>query len=215
MSLSVLCVTTADPPVLDLLRRMRDLARTLEAEFVLVADGPTAAETLRDQVAPPTLEVTSEGYLESVYEQAVAACRGDYIFRLDDDEAASPELVKWLAIGAYQAAPQWRFERRHFWGREGQYITNYQLSPNFQTRVSHRDVAGGRTTIHAASPWGNGHPGFGAIWHYKFLLRSREERAAQAAHYEAISPGAASGKFTAFTLPEVLDPIETALVPGW
>ncbi len=209
--LSVLCVTKADPMCLGFVKHLSLMAQELEAECVIVADGDDAYHQLRAIRVSPALTLQSGGYLESIYDQAVAACSGEYIFRLDDDEVASPELVAWLHTGDYLTRPQWMFPRRHLWGDEQTYILNPPLTPDYQTRLGTRTYATRGTGVHATSPFGQGKPGVGEIYHYKFLIRTRSEREAFATRYEAIEPGAGRGKFLPFQLPEVAyNTIETA-----
>jgi len=206
--LSVLCVTAGEPCVLPLLQRMRGMSEELGAEFVLVVDGDPAL--LKSVGLPVAATVKSAGFLESIYEEALTACHGRFIFRLDDDEVASPELVAWLRRKAYLTEWNWRFLRLHLWEHERQYVANPPLWPNYQTRLSLPELAGGRQRLHAPSPFGPGSIGEGTILHYKFLLRSRSEREAQARRYEGIRAGGGTGKFLAHLVPEaVFDPVVT------
>jgi hypothetical protein len=208
-TLSLFCVTKGEACVLPLLREQMELAVELGCEWVLGLDGPDALACafIEDfgKVAK-LVAVHSDGYLESVHDTVLAACGGDYVFRLDDDETPSMELRAWLARKGYTAHRHWRFPRQHLWETPQQFIANAPLWPDDQTRLSARQFAGGRTTVHAASPFGKGIRGQGTILHHKFLLRDLAERVAIAARYEAVKPGAGTGKFLAFAAPELAIP---------
>ena len=189
-----------------LLHEQRELAQEFGAEWVLGLDGEDAlaaafVEGFSD--VAKLVAVHSDGYLESVHDHVLGACSGEYVFRLDDDESVSIELRAWLARKGYTAHRHWRFPRQHLWGSTEQFLANAPLWPDDQTRLSARQFAGGRNTVHAASPFGRGIRGPGTILHHKFLLRDLDERIGIAARYEAIRPGAGTGKFLAFATPEL------------
>lgn len=203
MILSVLCVTKAERHSWPFLHMMGNLAHLLFGELVLAADGDEAVQTLRKgALFAEVVPVKSAGFMESVLDQAILACKGDYILRLDDDEAASVEMVHWLLDGRFLATDHWKFPRRHLWPDASQYITTPPLWPDVQTRLSVRTKAGGRPTPHAGSPFGGGELATCPIDHYKFLVKSREEREATAAKWHG-------GAMEPFSLPETLPSIET------
>jgi hypothetical protein len=76
-----------------------------------------------------------------------------------------------------------------------------QLWPDAQTRLSIRAKAGGRDVIHSGSPHGGGEMAPVLIEHHVFLVRSREEREAKVARYDAIAQGAGTS-FLPFIVPE-------------
>lgn len=213
-SLSVLCVTKVEPYSYPFLERLAFLADVCGAELVLMLDGPDAERRL--QKRPSVLyrawcEVTtSKGFIESVLDQAVAACSGDYILRLDDDEQVSPAMIEWLQRQMYFAADHWKFPRMHMW--HGGYIVNPPLWPDHQTRLSVKSKSGGRHTIHAGSPFGGGELAPVAIEHYKFLVKSYDERKAIAELYDRVHPGYGTGGMLPFSLPEDALTIEVAPV---
>jgi hypothetical protein len=63
-------------------------------------------------------------------------------------------------------------------------------------------LAGGRTRLHAPSPFGRGTVGPGLIEHHKFLVRPYPERHAIWERYHALRPDASTWKFLPFQLPE-------------
>ena len=186
MKLSILCVTRAEPFAEPFLTAMAELAGDLEAELAIVRDG---------------VDVHSSGYIESVLDEALGFCTGDYVLRLDDDERCSPAMVDWLASGKWASRPSWKFCRQHLWGDERHFIITPQLWPDHQSRLAHRSLSGGRITIHAGSPHGGGELAPCAMVHAKFLVKSLEERRAIVRRYDAIQPGAGTN-FAAFSVPE-------------
>lgn len=147
-------------------------------------------------------------YVESVLEGAVAACHGEYILRLDDDERMNEPMWQWLYAERFREQDHWKFDRAHLWQDEQHYITEPHLWPDQQTRLSTKLKAGGRKTIHAGSPHGGGALAPGCvIEHHVFLVRSREEREAKLARYNQIHPGAG---WPIFHTPEVFGEIPVA-----
>jgi hypothetical protein len=207
VKLSILCVTKFERHALTFIADMRQLATDLQAELVLAADGHHAYSQLRSFGYDPK-RVDSRGFVESVLDEAIRHCTGDYVLRLDDDEKCSPAMGRWLAEGAYLAAPHWKFPRAHLWYQletfreiRAEFITHPLLFPDHQTRLSHRGLAGGRNLIHAGSPHGGGEIAPVCIEHWKFLVKTVEERRAIAKRYDEIQPGAGTN-FLAFSVPE-------------
>jgi hypothetical protein len=173
-------------------------------ELVVAVDRPVRPGLVADASSDPRvrfLPIASQGYIESVLDEALTACRGEYILRLDDDETLSPRAVRWLGDGGYREADHWKWPRAHLWGSPARYIPAAPLWPDWQTRLSVREKAGGRGVIHAGSPFGGGEEAPGAILHWKFLVRDRASRRAILDRYETIQPGAGTG-FLPFHLPE-------------
>jgi predicted O-methyltransferase YrrM len=204
-ALSILCVTGGEPHAARFLQEMAILAGRCGAELVLAADGVRARENIDGmQIAARVLTVHSAGYLESVLDDALGSCAGDHILRLDDDERASPAMAQWLADGSYRAADHWKFSRAHLWPDETRHITSLPLWPDHQTRLSRRELAGGRRSIHAGSPYGGGQLAPVTIEHHKFLVRDEAQRRAIAARYDRILPGAGTSPgMQAFQLPDL------------
>lgn len=197
--LSILCVTRMGAHARRFLGDMEMLADGLGVEFVLCVDAdPTRFDDLGTVVSR---WVRSDGYIESVLDEAIAQCSGEYVLRLDDDECVSVEMARWLEDRSYRADDHWAFPRMHLWPDGRHYITNPPLWPDLQTRLSVQAKAGGRTVIHAGSPYGTGQVAEVAIEHHKFLVRDRAEREALLAEYEAIMPGA--NAWAPFSVPEM------------
>lgn len=208
--LSVLCVTRFEKHALPFIADMRQLADDCEGELVLAADGSYAFAGLRALGYEPH-RVASDGYIESVLDDAITYCRGDYVLRLDDDERCSPAMIRWMVSGAWQAKSIWKFARAHLWGDERHFIANIpQLYPDHQTRLSVREFAGGRKQIHSGSPFGGGELAPVILEHHKFLVKTLVERRAIVARYDRIQSGAGT-QFKAFSVPEdVCDEITAA-----
>jgi hypothetical protein len=130
------------------------------------------------------------------------------VLRLDDDETASPAMVKWLLDGMWQTADHWKFPRMNLWLDREQKVENVlaldtpQLFPDHQTRLSRVDLAGGRTHVHAGSPHGGGEEASACIYHWKFIVKTYAERLAIAQSYDKVAQGAGTGGMKVFSLPE-------------
>ena len=199
-SLSILCVTKVEPHAERFTLAMYNLAENLaNAECVVALDSEVIYSAA---VAAHRVHlVRSKGYIESVLDEALGFCTGDYVLRLDDDESASPAMVAWLKSGEYHSKPHWKFPRANLWGDGEHFIVTPQLWPDVQTRLSRRELAGGRNLIHAGSPHGGGTQAPCAIEHHKFLVKSLAERREIVRRYDSIQPGAGTS-FAAFSVPE-------------
>lgn len=206
--LSIVCVTLNEPHAARFILKMHSLATRLGAELVLGLDGVKAHVAEFRGLAHKTVNVQSAGYVESVLDEVLAACTRPFVLRLDDDEAVSPALADWLERREYPEVAA--FPRPYLWGDEQTFITD--LYPDLQTRLTRWEKAGGRRYIHQGSPYGTGTIIPYAIEHYKFLVRSLEDRKRIAAQYEAVSHGAGfSPTYGRFNLPEDhLSPIRTS-----
>lgn len=205
--LTVLCITRAEPFARPFLEALVELADGLEAECVIAADGYDAIERLVDwQIRPPgaIYGVESRGYVESVLDYALQTTTGRYVLRVDDDERVNEPMAEWLRGRWYARAPHWSFRRLNLFVSEKHALDTALLWPDPQTRLSHRELAGGRYKIHVASPHGLGEwaPLPAAIEHHKFLVKPLEERRAIAARYEELQPGSGNGVFLPFSAPE-------------
>jgi hypothetical protein len=203
MKLSVLCISKGENFAMPFLAWMEDLAKICGAEFVIAADGDASYLAIKTYIKPDKLvKVHSKGYLESVLEEAVFACRGKYVLRLDDDERASQAMLLWLWNEEYTTHDHWQFPRMHMWPDDKSVILTPQLFPDYQTRLSIKEKSGGRHFIHDGSPFGGGEIAPVAIEHHKFIAKTYTERKAVAANYDSFRPGYGTGGMTAFSLPE-------------
>lgn len=204
--LTILCITRAENCILHLITEMQYLAQELEARMLIACDGLEAENSIEDlawnwEYGVETIRVQSESYLESVHDEVVSKVQSRYVFRLDDDESVSSSLLEWLKECRYRDQPHWKFPRAHLWGNDQTVIVNPPLYPDHQTRLSVKEMAVGRSSIHCGSPFGGGelcpHP----IIHHKFLVKSIHERQAIRQRYNKIHPGAGEN-FLPFSVPE-------------
>lgn len=186
--LTILCVTANRPYAQPFLDAMGGIADALGARFV-------------------EFNGRDAGCIENVLDQAVAACPGGYILRLDDDERMSRDMELWLFAREYRAHDHWAFPRMNLWPDENSYIVNHNLWPDPQTRLSTKEKSGGRYRVHEGSPYGTGQLAPCVIEHHKFLVRTEAERRRLVADYEAMQPGAGSA-FVQFSLPEALKDLQ-------
>lgn len=200
--LTILTVTRAEQYSKTFLYRFMLMARAIGAECMIALDGPGANGRLQAmKILNPSIEeyhvdfvrVDSAGFIESVLDQAVDACHGRYVLRLDDDEAPSLAMFDWLLNRQYLDQPHWCFPRGHRYNA-GLLMTPH-LWPDVQTRLSLKEMSGGRHTLHAPSPFGAGTEAPVMIHHHKFMARTRKER-------EETSRRWHSGNMLAFSLPE-------------
>lgn len=201
MKLSVLCVSKLEDCSLRFIRAMDSLAHVLDAQFVLMTDGCAAFNKASELDIEALIEkVDSKGYIESVLDDGVRVCSGDYILRLDDDECASPAMVYWLKSGCWTEHDHWEFPRMHLWS-DG-VILAPQLFPDHQTRLSVKEKSGGRHGVHAGSPFGGGETAPVCIEHHKFVVKNSQMRLAIAENYDRYCPGYGTGNMKPFSLPE-------------
>lgn len=217
MNLSILCVTKGEPNVLRVVHDLVKASQYLGCECVVVADGAdalgrvkglgAASDFIFSQCCKVGL-VDSKGYIESVLDEALTLTTGNYILRIDDDERISSGMIEWLREESYLSSPHWKFARAHVW-HNNTYILDHPLWPDHQTRLSTRELSGNRNTIHCGSPHGGGKLAPVVIEHWKFLVRSREQRQEIVDRYERLQPGAGNN-FKVFSVPEsVMSSINT------
>lgn len=195
MYLSIVCVTKLEPFALPFLRHMEEVCELVQAQFVVAIDG--VPQDVRPEDYEKIIYVQSKGYVESVLDEAIAACDGDYVLRLDDDEKCSPAMVEWLREREYLAHDHWKFCTANLWRDSQSVPLNPPLWPDHHTRLSTKAKSGGRPYPHSGSPFGGGVLAPVIHEHHKFLVKSYETRRALARHYEHIG-----ALIHAFTIPE-------------
>lgn len=209
MRLSILCATQGARHAWPFIHEMLECAARCHGELLIVADGHDAWNRVTDSDLPPA--ILARGGLHHTMGHVAAACAGEYILFLDDDERCPTGLVKWLESESYSAAPLWKFPRAWLWGDTTHFITTPPHWPDFQRRLGRRDAVVVPTEIHkgwieadtkAMAPF--------AIEHHKLLLHSRESREALVGKYEAVRPGAGERDFY---VPEA--GITPLAVSGW
>lgn len=201
-NLSLVCVSQLEPHSIRFLKQMSEWCKNRNFEFVLGVDGSDIQVEKAYEFTSKVVPVKSDGYLESVLDDVKSKCSGDYIMRLDDDESMSIGLSSFLTKLDFPHGV-YTFSRANLWGDEHHFITNGGLYPDIQTRLFRADLAGGRTQIHRLSPHGFGKVLPLRILHYKFLVKSYEERLEIAKRYETVEKGAGLGEvYKKFNLPE-------------
>lgn len=188
MKLSILCVTRAEARALPYLNHFSEMAQALSAELVFGAHGTDARDTLFTSKYDCAIKQVEGRYLEEMLAPALAACTGDYVLRLDDDEWVPPSMLRWLQSDEYLIHDSWFFARYHMWPDREHVVTSHPFFPDFQQRLTTRFKAGRPSKIHAASPW----PAYRApvnFEHHTFIVKSYAERQAITAKYETIIQG--------------------------
>jgi glycosyltransferase involved in cell wall biosynthesis len=217
--LSILCVTNNEHPHVEkFIKAMRQLATNLEAELVLGLDGEKAQSASWRHLADVSLNLKADKLQETVSDQAVAACHGDWVLRLDDDEMASPALFIWLFNLTRKTSDKnnikdtlYTFPRVYLYPDDKHYLVNDGMMPDLQTRLGKKELMYGVTYVHAGNPNGTGTVVPYAIEHHKLLVRDYKDRQKIAARYESIRPGAGSlPEYARYNLPEdFYNPLET------
>lgn len=204
MKLSILCVTRGDARAIPFLKHHEELALRCMAELIVaVDDDPILVMAALRYQWTRIVRVRSLGFIESVLDRAVMECQGEYVLRLDDDETLSADLATWIVSGRWQDAMNWQFRRAWLWPDERHCIGSAPHWPDWQTRLSVRQMAGGRTHAHAGSPYGPGSMCvIGAIKHHKLLFWSMPERRALVDWYNKVAPGSLAA-LERFYLPSV------------
>ncbi len=189
--LTILTISQNQPYAQPFLRAHSKLARDLDATRVLLIDGKDVP--------------SCEGLMESQLDHAISLTRTQYILEISDDEQPSPAMIEWLAARAYQEHDLWCFPLACLYPDRHHYISSEPLWPDYQTRLSTREKAGGRHRVHAGSPHGRGQIAPCALEHHKYIARTRQQREATLARYEELGAG---DYFRIFSLPEDFD-VET------
>jgi hypothetical protein len=204
MSLSILCVTNNQRPnVEDYVAHMRRLAHSLQAEFVLGLDRDDKHKPFIRCYGMKVIDLTANTLQEDVLDQAISACAGDWVLRLDDDEMVSMALEAWLLTGTYQTGNLYAFPRVYLYPDKDHFIANPGIWPDLQTRLGRKELMLGCNTVHAGNPNGTGRIVPYALEHHNLLVKSLDDRRKIAARYEAIRPGAGSlPEYAQYNLPE-------------
>lgn len=211
--LSILCVTRAEEEIIHLLDDLSYKAETLNAEFVIVVDSTSDRWVNIDCNVDKFATIKSQGYIESILDEAITYTTGKYILRIDDDESIPDQLLNWLLSKEYLLSDNWKFARCHLYPNIDHYITNPPLYPDHQTRLSIREKSGNRPHIHAGSPFGGGQLCPYPILHHKFIVKSIESRQNIINRYNTVQSGMGTS-FAHFSTPElVYKPEEINLLP--
>jgi len=178
MSISVLVVTRGEPHTPRFLTHASRIAQFLHAEFVIGCD---RCEVRLGGAKVVPLDASACPMIETVLEQAVAACEGDWILRLDDDETVSWAMLGYLLSCDYTKREAIAFPRANLWGHEGDHLTDAEFWPDVQMRFSKRQYAIRRTIHEGAQKIDAVAPAM--LLHHAFLIRGREGRREVARRY--------------------------------
>lgn len=178
MSLSVLCVTRGEPHTPRFLHHFSLVAAFLRAELVVARD---RCDVVVDGARTIDVDCSACPMIETVLEEAVAACRGDWILRLDDDETVSFAMLGCLLAADLSKCEAVGFPRAHLWGDERTMLTNAEYWPDVQMRFSKRQWAV-RRTLHEGPPRMDA-VAPACILHHVYLVRDREARRECAERY--------------------------------
>lgn len=210
-TLSILTFTQLKDWSIPFLRDLARVAGLCHAELVMVVDTREMTPSVTPLFTQPDgrvlpdqiLWLRSKGYVESILEEGVAQCNGEFILRMDDDERIPPAMVDWLVREEYRGHPHWKFATANMWGDEKHFIFNAPLWPDHHTRLSLKTMSGGRNCPHAGSPFGGGEFAPVIFEHHKFLAKTWAERTAIAARYDCVGDGYGTGSgIKCFSLPE-------------
>jgi hypothetical protein len=210
MTLSILCITNNQHvQVTWFVCQLQRMATTLGAELVLGLDRERAQRANWRSLANVTLNLSADQLQEDVMDQAVEACSGEWVLRLDDDEQASPALVRWLQTGDYARidARVYAFPRVYLYPDTRHILTNAGMYPDLQTRLGRKACMYGVNYVHAGNRNGTGQIVPYAIEHHNLLVKSETERRSILARYEGLRPGAGTRpEYARYNVPEMFYP---------
>jgi hypothetical protein len=138
MSLSVCCLTgDPGPRVTAVLAPLRAVAD----EIVIAADARADQKRLEQYAAAADRLLRVEfSYLERHLAWLHKQCSGDWIFRIDADEVASPSLVERLPeLIADCGVQQYWFPRRWLYPEESHWLEEVPWWPDYQNRLVRND----------------------------------------------------------------------------
>jgi hypothetical protein len=212
------CVVTRGPP--GRVRALLELVRPAADEIVLAVDQAGDRSTL--DVSADLADrrfVVEVGAPDRVMGWLHRQCGGDWILRLDDDEAPSRALLAGLPeLLDNRAPPSMPMPRRWLYPAGDRYITSHPWTPDYQFRLvrnlpsildfpglRHENILVPTEQRFVDLP----------IYHLDLLLTSPEERRAKAERYERDRPGHHNEGFGVNDMytPEDYDWVETAPVP--
>lgn len=213
MTLSILCVTNAEPHAGLFILRMARLATVLGCEFVIGCDGLAARLAPYCHLADIEINLPAHDIplQECVSDIAVNSCSGDYILRLDDDEVVSRSLEQWLLEKKYEGGTLFAFPRVYMYPDTKHILCNEGIFPDLQTRLGLKHNMLGVNHIHAGNPHGTGDVIPYAIEHHSLIVKTYQRRQEIADRYEGIKPGAGrSNTYGRYLIPEdIYENLET------
>lgn len=189
MSLSVCCLTgDPGPRVAAVLEPLRELAD----EIVIAADARADQERLEQYAAAADRVLRVEfSFLERHLAWLHAQCSGDWVFRIDADEVASPALVERLPelVSDGRIQQVW-FPRRWLVPDAEHWLEEAPWWPDYQNRLVRNDgtlrFRGAQHT--SAEPTLPAHYAEEPLYHLACLLDDVATRRSKAIRYEVIRP---------------------------
>jgi hypothetical protein len=189
MSLSVCCLTgDPGPRVAAVLEPFRSFAD----ELVIAADARADRERLEQYAAVADRVVRLEfSYFERHLAWLHAQCSGDWVFRIDADEVASPALVERLPeLVADRHLHQAWFPRRWLFPDAARWVEEAPWWPDYQNRLvrndgtlrfsglQHTSAEPTRPALYAEEP----------LYHLAFLAHDIATRRSKGLKYEVLRP---------------------------
>jgi hypothetical protein len=190
MSLSVCCLTAdPGPRVVAVLEPFREVAD----EIVIAADARAGRERVEQYatVADRVLRVEFS-YFERHLPWLHAQCSGEWVFRIDADEVASPALVGRLReLAADRHIQQAWFPRRWLYPDAQHWLDEVPWSPDYQLRLVRNDATlrfsgAQHTSAESVRPAQYVEE---PLYHLACLLDATAARRAKSVKYEILRPG--------------------------
>ena len=218
MTISVCCLSGAPGPRI---RALIEPLREIADEVVIAADARVNEAALAEYAAVADRVFRVEVvYAERHLAWMHAQCSGDWIFRIDADEVASPALVASIpklisnrSVREYWLPRRWLFPGADSWLDEPPWWPDYQLRlyrNDCFLRFSgalHSSAVSQAPTSYLEAP----------LYHLDLLLNNIEQREAKATFYDSIRPGleAPNGGTMnqRYYLPERASSLELTAVP--
>ncbi|HEV3230392.1 MAG TPA: hypothetical protein VGY97_13020 [Solirubrobacteraceae bacterium] len=202
-------------------RRLLECLRPHVDEVVLAVNAADTTDTLAvcGDLADRRLRYQLPGSPSALIGWVQSQCSGEWLLRLDDDEAPSVEMLASLReLIADRRLNEIVFRRRWLYPDPGRYITRAPWRFDFQARLLRNLPA---VWSFAGTPHTVGRPVPGRrlidvpFYHADLVLSSLESRSRKSLDYEAEAPALIWNEFpvNGMYLPEGLDNVDTAIVP--
>jgi len=181
--------------------------RRLAAEVLVVVDAASVDDSAAVAVRSGARVVTWPvgGSYESVLNEAAAACHGSWVLYGHDDELWPPDLAAQLPALLQEDAQEFVFPRKHLIGAGERWIVSPPWYPDWQVRLRHRrawQAAPWPRQVHSSPAACGRRYATAAIWHYKFIVKSAELRAARLARWGELWATSLDDHYKRFSLPE-------------
>ena len=189
MSLSICCLTNAPSERLaSILEQLRPVAD----EVVLGADSSVDGERRREYASMADTVISIDfQFAERHLARLSHHCSGDWIFRVDDDEVPSPELIQRLPWLLAQQVEQYWVPRRWVYPTPHQWLDELPWWPDYHNRLVRRNAelrfsgilhTGADPVLPARFvEW--------PLYHLECVLKDRPAREAKLERIEALRPG--------------------------